>query len=43
VHQAALLERDGRRISLAILTSGEPSMSYGEATLAGIAARVLAP
>src|SRR4051794_5039148 len=43
VHQAALLERGGRRISLAILTSGEPSMSYGEATLAGIAARVLAP
>ncbi len=43
VHQAALLERGDRRISLAILTSGEPSMSYGEATLAGIAARVLAP
>src|SRR4051794_35009246 len=43
VHQAALLERGGQRISLAILTSGEPSMSYGEATLAGIAARVLAP
>jgi hypothetical protein len=43
VHQAALLERGGQRISLAILTSGEPSMEYGEATLAGIAARVLAP
>jgi hypothetical protein len=43
VHQAALLERAGWRISLAILTSGEPSMAYGEATLAGIAARVLAP
>src|SRR5690349_1658310 len=43
VHQAALLERGGQRISLAILTSGEPSMAYGEATLAGIAARVLAP
>jgi hypothetical protein len=43
VHQAALLERAGQRISLAILTSGEPSMAYGEATLAGIAARVLAP
>ncbi len=43
VHQVALLERGGQRISLAILTSGEPSMSYGEATLAGIAARVLAP
>ncbi len=43
VHQVALLKRGGQRISLAILTSGEPSMSYGEATLAGIAARVLAP
>jgi hypothetical protein len=43
VHQAALLERGGQRLSLAILTSGEPSMAYGEATLAGIAARVLAP
>jgi Beta-lactamase enzyme family len=43
VHQVALLERGGQRISLAILTSGEPSMAYGEATLAGIAARVLAP
>jgi hypothetical protein len=43
VHQAALLERGGQRISLAILTTGEPSMAYGEATLAGIAARVLAP
>jgi hypothetical protein len=43
VHQVALLERGGERISLAILTSGEPSMAYGEATLAGIAARVLAP
>jgi hypothetical protein len=43
VHQVALLERGGRRISLAILTGDEPSMAYGEATLAGIAARVLAP
>ncbi len=41
-HQAALLERGGRRVALAILTRGEPSMAYAEATLAGIAARVLA-
>jgi hypothetical protein len=41
-HQVALLERDGRRIALAVLTRGEPSLAYGSATLAGIAARVLA-
>ena len=43
VHQAALLERGGRRIALAVLTSGEPTVAYGRATLAGIATRVLAP
>ena len=41
-HQVALLERGGHRIALAVLTRGEPSQAYGEATLAGIAARVLA-
>jgi Beta-lactamase enzyme family len=41
-HQVALLERDGRRVALAVLTTGEPSLAYGKATLAGIAARVLA-
>jgi len=41
-HQVALLERFGRRIALAILTSGE-SAADGRATEAGIAARVLAP
>ena len=41
VHQAALLERGGRRIALAILTSGEPTVAYGKVTLAGIAARIL--
>ncbi|MBE2318154.1 serine hydrolase [Solirubrobacter sp. CPCC 204708] len=40
-HQAALLERDGRRVALAVLTSDEPSVAYGAATLAGVAARVL--
>lgn len=42
VHQVALLERAGRRVALAILTSGEATSAYGQATLAGIAARVLA-
>lgn len=40
-HQVALLERDGRRVALAILTSGTEH-GYGRDTQAGIAARVLA-
>jgi Beta-lactamase enzyme family len=40
-HQVALLEKGDRRIALAVFTSGEPSMGYGEQTIAGIAARVL--
>jgi hypothetical protein len=40
-HQVALLERDGRRIALAVLTSGTGE-AYGRATEAGIAERVLA-
>lgn len=40
VHQVALLEHNGHRVALAILTRGE-SMAYGEATLAGIARRLL--
>jgi hypothetical protein len=40
-HQAALLERDGQRMALAVLTRS-PSMRYGEASIAGVASRVLA-
>ena len=39
-HQAALLERDGRRVALAVLTSGT-EQGYGRETQAGIASRVL--
>lgn len=42
-HQAALLERDGRRVALVVLTSGAPDQTYGRATLAGIANRILDP
>ena len=40
-HQVALLERDGKRVALAVLTSGT-GHGYGRDTQAGIAARVLA-
>ena len=39
-HQVALVERGGRRVALAVLTSGE-SASYGAETQEGIARRVL--
>ena len=42
-HQAALLERDGRRVALAVLTSDAPTIAYGQTTLAGVAARILNP
>jgi hypothetical protein len=41
VHQAALLERSGRHISIAVLSSGNPSLEYGAATIAGVTARLL--
>jgi hypothetical protein len=41
VHQAALLQNGGRRLSIAILTRGNPSLGYGAATIAGVTARLL--
>jgi hypothetical protein len=41
VHQAARLERRGRRVALAVLTRDQPSHAAGVATLEGVAARVL--
>ena len=42
VHQVALLERKGRRLALAVLTSGQRTTAEGIATIEGIARRVLA-
>jgi hypothetical protein len=41
VHQAALLQKGGRHLSIAVLTRGSPSLSYGAATIAGVTARLL--
>jgi hypothetical protein len=40
-HQVALLKRGDRRVSLAILTTGNPSHPYGTETIRGIAKRLL--
>ena len=41
VHQGALVERDGRRIAIAVLTDGNPTHAYGRGTLEGVARRLL--
>ena len=40
-HQMALLTRDGRRVSVGIMTSQNPSKAYGDRTLEGVARRLL--
>ena len=41
VHQAALLVDGRRRVSIAVLTDGNPSFEYGAQTVTGVAARLL--
>ncbi|MGI8945507.1 MAG: serine hydrolase, partial [Thermoleophilaceae bacterium] len=41
VHQAGLLEGGGRRLGIAVMTAGDPSMVYGERTIEGVARRLL--
>jgi hypothetical protein len=41
-HQAAYLERGGRRVAIAVLTSGGPGDRYGRATITGVTRRLLA-
>ena len=42
VHEAALFERGRTRVSMAVLTDGNPSHEYGTETLQGVAQRVFA-
>jgi hypothetical protein len=41
-NEAARLERPGVTFTVAVFTTGDPSMSYGEATIAGVAEQLLA-
>ncbi len=40
VHEAALFERGPLRVSMALLSDGNPSHDYGTATLRGVASRI---
>jgi hypothetical protein len=41
INQVALLRRGGRRIGLAVLTQGNPTLAYGAKTVQGVTARLL--
>ena len=40
VHQSALLRRNGRRLAVAVLSEGSPSLSYGAETITGVSKRL---
>jgi hypothetical protein len=42
VSQVALLRRRGQRVAVAVMTDGDPSMSYGVETVQGVAGRLIA-
>jgi beta-lactamase class A len=41
VHQAALLRQGNRRLAIAVLTRGSPTLEYGAATITGVTSRLL--
>jgi hypothetical protein len=43
VHQSARVEWRGHHMAIAVLTVGDPGITYGEQTIQGIAARLLSP
>jgi hypothetical protein len=42
VNQVARLEGHGSKLAIAVLSTGDPSMAYGEQTIEGVTARLLA-